>query len=53
MGDEEIYLKDCPNFRIPYIEQWGEIVVNAHVKTSNLGLKNTLQEIKKGWSIDT
>ena len=29
MGDEEIYLKDSPNVRIPYIEQWGEIVANA------------------------
>ena len=29
MGDEEIYLKDSPNLRIPYIEQWGEIVANA------------------------
>ena len=53
MEDKEIYLKDSPNLRIPYVEQWEEIVANAQVKTRHLGLKDTLQEIKKGWSIDT
>ena len=47
MGDEELYLNDSPNVRIPYIEQWVERVSNAHVKISHLGLKDTLQEIKK------
>ena len=53
MGDEELYLKDSPNVRIPFIEEWVEIVANAHVKMGHLSLKDTLQEIKKGWSIDT
>ena len=35
IGDQEIILKDSPNLRIPYIEQWGEIGPNAHVKTSH------------------
>ena len=52
MGDREIYLKESPNLRIPYIEQWEDIVTNAHVKASHLGLKDTLDEIKKGWSVD-
>ena len=51
-GDREIYLKDYPNLRIPYIEQWGDIVEHAHVTTSHIGLKDTLNEIKKGWSVD-
>ena len=27
-------------------------MTNAHVKASHLGLKDTLDEIKKGWSVD-
>ena len=53
VGDEKLYLKDSPNVRIPFIEEWVEIVANAHVKMGHLSLKDTLQEIKKGWSIDT
>ena len=51
MGNQEIYLKESPNLRIPYIEQWGDIVENAHVRVSHLGLKDTINEIKKGWSV--
>ena len=47
MRDEKIYLKDSPNLRIPYIEQLGEIVANANVKTNHLGLKDILDKIKK------
>ena len=48
MGDEVLYLKDSPNVKIPYIEQWVEIVAaNVHVKMGDLSLKDTLQEIKK------
>ena len=40
--DNLMYLKSSPNLKIPYIEQWGEIVTNTHVKSSHLGLKDTL-----------
>ena len=52
MGNEEIYLKESPNVRIPYIEQWEDIVGNAHVRASHLGLKEKIDKIKKGWSVD-
>ena len=51
-GDREMYLRDSPNCRIPYIELWVDIVKNAHVNASHRGLKDTLDEIKKGWSMD-
>ena len=51
-GDREMYLKDSPNCRIPYIELWVDILKNAHVHASHRGLKDTLDEIKKGWSMD-
>ena len=47
-GDREIYLKESPNLRIPYIEQWEDIVTLAHVKASHLGLKDTLDEKSMG-----
>ena len=47
-GDREIYLRDSPNLRIPYMKHWGDIVENAHVKTSHFRLKDTLNEIKQG-----
>ena len=52
MGNQEICLKESPNLRIPYIEQWRDIVGNAHVRARHLGGKETIDEIKKGWSVD-
>jgi hypothetical protein len=50
--DNVMYLKFSSNLKIPYEEQWEEIVPNAHVKSCHLGLKDTLLQIQKSWSID-
>ena len=52
MGNQEICLKESPNLRIPYIEQWRDILGNAHARAKHLGVKETIDEIKKGWSVD-
>ena len=52
MGDQEIYLKDSLNLGIHISNVGGDIVVNAHFESSYLGLKDTLNEIKKGCFVD-
>ena len=37
---DALHLKSNPQLRIPYINQWVEVITNAHMASSHLGLKS-------------
>ena len=46
-SDNVIYLKSHPHLRVPYIEWWMQLVTQVHFELEHLGLKHTLDELKK------
>ena len=45
--DNANYLKSHPHLRIPSIEWWMQQVAQVHVELQHVGLKHTLDELKK------